>query len=71
MPYWLVNVPREQWTSECPDFLKNECEKNRKILATPEVDFRAMGWDEVKQLIGEWTFFKSAVSSCHCTIGSM
>lgn len=51
LPYWLVNVPKEQWPSECPDFLANVNVKDRGILATPDAQFRRHNWSEVQHLI--------------------
>lgn len=51
LPYWQVNVPAEQRSSECPDFLRDANEKDQKILATPDSDFRRLSWPEVQALI--------------------
>lgn len=51
LPYWLVNVPKEQWPSECPDFLVNVNTKDRGILATPDAQYRRQSWPEVQHFI--------------------
>ncbi|KAI4735637.1 hypothetical protein E4T50_13841 [Aureobasidium sp. EXF-12298] len=51
LPYWQVNVPADQRSDECPDFLKDANEKDQKILATPDSEFRRLLWPEVQELI--------------------
>lgn len=52
LPYWLVNVPRAQWPSECPEFLRDTSLKNIRTLSTPDEQYRRQGWEEVKRIIG-------------------
>ena len=51
LPYWLVNVPRASWPTECPGFLINANLKDRRILSTPDEDYHRQTWPEVKQII--------------------
>ena len=51
VPYWCVNVPRDQWPDECPDFLRDVSDKDRGILATPDDQYRRLTWPEVKSLV--------------------
>ncbi|KAI4740693.1 hypothetical protein E4T50_08884 [Aureobasidium sp. EXF-12298] len=51
LPYWQVNVSADQRSAECPDFLKDANEKDQKILATPDSEFRRLSWPEVQELI--------------------
>ncbi|KAI9796194.1 MAG: hypothetical protein M1833_006445 [Piccolia ochrophora] len=51
LPYWLVNVPRDQWPSSCPDFLVNCNAKDRGILSTPDAAYHRHTWAEVKEII--------------------
>ncbi|KAH0365696.1 hypothetical protein KCU65_g5964, partial [Aureobasidium melanogenum] len=51
LPYWQVNVPPEHRSDECPDFLRDANEKDQKILATPDYEFRRLSWPEVQDLI--------------------
>lgn len=51
LPYWQVNVPADQRSAECSDFLKDANEKDQKILATPDSEFRCLSWPEVQELI--------------------
>ncbi|KAI4216531.1 MAG: hypothetical protein LQ351_001020 [Letrouitia transgressa] len=51
--YWLANVPQDQWPKECPEFLKNISERDRKIVGTLDKDFCRLTWPEVKQAVGD------------------
>jgi hypothetical protein len=51
LPFWLVNVPRDQWPSECPEFLKDVSGKDRRIIGTPDHEYRRLSWDECLELI--------------------
>lgn len=51
LPYWLVNVPRSQWTAECPAFLRDQPPKNVQCLATPDSHYQRQGWEEVQEII--------------------
>ena len=51
LPYWLVNVPRDQWPSACPDFLLDINEKARRILCSKDENYQRQTWEEVKEII--------------------
>ncbi|KAJ5094598.1 hypothetical protein N7456_010459 [Penicillium angulare] len=51
LPYWLVNVPHTQWSSECPPFLKDQPPKNIKCLSTPDSSYQRQKWDVVQEII--------------------
>ncbi|KAI5245264.1 hypothetical protein E4T43_03289 [Aureobasidium subglaciale] len=51
LPYWQVNVSPEQRSVECPAFLADANEKDQKILATSDADYRRLSWSEVQRLI--------------------
>jgi hypothetical protein len=51
LPFWLVNVPRDQWPTECPEFLKECSEKDRNIIGTPDDKYTLLTWDEVRELV--------------------
>lgn len=36
LPFWKVNVPRDEWPEECPEFLSVCSEKDRRIIGTPD-----------------------------------
>ncbi|KAJ4364179.1 hypothetical protein N0V83_009635 [Neocucurbitaria cava] len=52
LPFWLVNVPRDQWPSECPEFLKVCSEKDRRIIGTPDEEYTLLTWEEARELVG-------------------
>lgn len=51
IPFWLVNVPRDQWPAKCPDFLLNVSEKDRRSIGTWDSDFRRLSWPQVKDFL--------------------
>ncbi|KAJ5748479.1 uncharacterized protein N7511_010175 [Penicillium nucicola] len=46
LPFWLVNLPRSQWTAECPGFLRNQPPKNLRCLSTLDAHYKRQDWDE-------------------------
>ena len=55
LPYWLVNVPRAQWPAECPSYLRDQPEKNIRILATRDEHYKKQNWETVKEIISALT----------------
>lgn len=51
VPFWRVNVPRDQWPNSCPDFLRDISEKDKKIIGTPDEEYQVLTWEEVKELV--------------------
>ncbi|RYP81974.1 hypothetical protein DL770_005735 [Monosporascus sp. CRB-9-2] len=51
VPYWQVNIPHEERTDECPEFLRNLSVKDIGIISTPDSEYRASTWEEVQQLV--------------------
>lgn len=51
LPFWLVNVPRDQWPTECPEFLKVCGEKDQRIIGTPDEEYTLLTWEEVRELV--------------------
>ena len=53
IPFWNVNVPVHLQTKECPDFLRYAFtnEKDRRMLSTPDKDYRFVNWDGVVDII--------------------
>lgn len=47
LPYWNVNVPAEQRTAECPDFLVELNEKDVGIVSTPDSEYHVFSWAQV------------------------
>jgi hypothetical protein len=52
LPFWLVNVPREQWPAECPGFLGHLSEKDQFIIGTPDTEYKRLGWPKVREIVG-------------------
>lgn len=52
LPYWLVNIPKDQWPAECPDFLLEISSRDRKMISMPNEDFHRLTWPEVQKIIG-------------------
>jgi hypothetical protein len=51
VPFWCVNVPREQWPAKCPDFLRDVGEKDERIIGTPDEEYTFLTWDHVRELV--------------------
>ncbi|KAL8983887.1 MAG: hypothetical protein Q9205_002004 [Flavoplaca limonia] len=51
IPYWRVNVPKEQWPAECPEFLLDLNERDRLLVNRHDKDYQRLTWPEVKQAI--------------------
>jgi hypothetical protein len=52
LQFWRVNVPKEQWPTECPDFLRDVSEKDKRIIGTPDEEYSVLGWEEVRNIVG-------------------
>lgn len=53
VPFWNVNVPREQWTAECPAFLAGLDQGDQAQLGTRDEDYPLMSWQDVSKIIRE------------------
>ena len=53
LPYWLVNVPREQWPAECPEWLCNLEPKAVEVLSTLDGAYKKHDWEMIKETISE------------------
>jgi hypothetical protein len=51
LPFWLVNVPRDQWPPECPDFLRDISDKDKSIIGTLDEHYTLLTWDEVREIV--------------------
>ncbi|KAL2018695.1 hypothetical protein VTK56DRAFT_469 [Thermocarpiscus australiensis] len=51
LPYWQVNVPEHLRTAECPEFLRNLSEKDRRIISTPDSEYQMDSWPVVQQKV--------------------
>lgn len=52
IPYWRVNVPKEQWPAECPEFLLDLSERDQQLVDRYDKDYHRLTWPEVKKAIG-------------------
>lgn len=57
IPYWLVNVPRDKWPAECPEYLRNLSDKDVEQLGVLDEDYQSLTWDEVRQIVGTVVLF--------------
>lgn len=55
--YWNANMPNDEWTDECPDFLVGQGEKNIQILSGQDRDYHWLSWAECRQLVGRLKVF--------------
>ncbi|KAI8624684.1 hypothetical protein F5Y19DRAFT_480428 [Xylariaceae sp. FL1651] len=51
LPYWQVNVPEDERTEECPEFLRTLNAKDVGIISTPDADYHVSTWPEVQKLV--------------------
>lgn len=51
LPFWLVNVPADQRPSECPDFLTECSEKDKRVIGTPDEEYQVLSWAEVRDIV--------------------
>ena len=49
--YWNTNIPEEDWTDECPDYLKGVDEYDEHQLGIKDEDYTLMSWNEVKTIV--------------------
>lgn len=53
IPYWNVNMPTEQWTSEPPAALLDIDENDKQHMSIKDEDFHALTWSDVQEVIRE------------------
>ncbi|KAF5666096.1 hypothetical protein FBULB1_13953 [Fusarium bulbicola] len=51
VPFWNMNIPEDQRTEECPDFLQGVHKKDQGILSTPDQEYHIFSWAEVRDII--------------------
>ncbi|ENH61023.1 hypothetical protein FOCG_10032 [Fusarium oxysporum f. sp. radicis-lycopersici 26381] len=51
VPFWNMNIPKDQRTEECPDFLQGLHKKDQGILSTPDQEYHIFSWAEVRDII--------------------
>ncbi|KAI1845697.1 hypothetical protein JX265_008680 [Neoarthrinium moseri] len=53
LPYWHMNVPEDERTEQCPEFLRNLSPKDLGIISTPDEDYHIISWPEVQGIVAE------------------
>lgn len=53
LQWWHFNVPVDQRTEECPDYLITTSEKDQKSIAVWHSDYVYVSWEEVKYNISK------------------
>jgi hypothetical protein len=51
LPFWQINVPETERTSQCPPFLVGLNPKDLRTVSTPDSEYRIQTWEEVCYLI--------------------
>lgn len=51
IPFWQVNCPHHEMTVDCPPFLRDLNEKDRRVVGMPDTAFRVLTWEEVTEII--------------------
>ncbi|KAF2669208.1 hypothetical protein BT63DRAFT_373259 [Microthyrium microscopicum] len=51
LPYWHFNIPSDQRSKECPSFLQNLSDKDKRLIGTWDADYEPITWDEATELI--------------------
>ncbi|KYK57686.1 hypothetical protein DCS_04699 [Drechmeria coniospora] len=51
VPYWQYNVSEGDKTTDCPPFLLNLSDKDRRIIGTPDSAYAPSSWSEVCALV--------------------
>lgn len=54
--WWNFNVPYQQRTVECPDFLVGSSEKDVRLIGMWDADYESLSWEDVQDLISMTTF---------------
>jgi hypothetical protein len=52
-PYWHVNVPENERTEECPEFLRDLKPKDVGIISTPDEQYHLLTWPEVRKIVAD------------------
>ncbi|RMZ68502.1 Mitochondrial carrier [Pyrenophora seminiperda CCB06] len=51
LPFWLVNVPADKRPKQCPDFLAECSEKDKRIIGTPDEEYQILSWAQVQDTV--------------------
>ena len=51
LQYWNYNLPAGQRTAQCPDFLLNLSDKDRRLIGSWDCDYKVQDWATVQELV--------------------
>jgi len=51
LQYWNYNLPAGQRTAQCPDFLLNLSDKDRRLIGSWDSDYEVQDWATVQELV--------------------
>jgi hypothetical protein len=51
LPWWNFNVPVEERTDHCPEFLRDTTEKDMRYIGMRDAEFERFSWEQVVKLI--------------------
>jgi hypothetical protein len=49
--YWNFNIPKDEWTAECPEYLQGVDAFDTTQLGTKDEDYKLMTWSQVHNII--------------------
>lgn len=51
LQYWNFNLPQSQLSSECPEYLLNLNDKDRRLIESWDNDYQIQDWPKVQELV--------------------
>lgn len=51
--WWNANLPPQEWTDQCPDYLIGQTGKNVQIISMSQQDYKIMSWPECQKLVAQ------------------
>jgi len=51
LQYWNFNLPQSQRSSECPEYLLNLSDKDRRLMGSWDSDYQIQDWAKVQELV--------------------
>lgn len=51
LPFWNFNLSPNEWTAECPDFLRHVNDKDRRLIGRWDSDYERQSWERVQEII--------------------
>ena len=53
IPFWNMNIPRQKWTQECPEYLKSVDSSDREQLGRNDAEYKLMSWQEASSIVSK------------------